>query len=169
MSYTAKDHVIAALRGFLGGHDWSGGAIDTSVKAAVESMFEREYHLEKAVDGASSATTADTTFARVKRASRVQRAYYMPRGALAATATSYATLTINQKLEDDNISTAAAVASADTNSADAGVAMADGVPWELTVSDSIIPAGSTLSVAIAKASAGVIVPAGAWCIELVDA
>lgn len=121
---------------------------------------------KEAADAAAGTVTAEHTFFRAPAAVIIKAIRYVPDAALTASDTLFATLTVAQRNAagtsvNASFGTALTKVTAGTGNWTAFVA----VP--LTLAGSALAAGDILTIAIAKASTGTIVPAGSLEIDYV--
>lgn len=133
----------------------------TDVSGALRQMVARRSVrvIKAAADSMASDATTEYVIARFPVATKVVSAHFTgASGGIAAHASNTATLTVSKR--DGAGGSATPIAAYTSNTA--GGDVTQWVPKALTVTeaDSVVPAGGILTFKIAKASSGVVVPAG---------
>jgi hypothetical protein len=117
-----------------------------------------------AADGAAATATAEHSFLRAASKLTVKAVRYVPDAALTADNTNFATITVRVRNSDGtNALTVAAVTTAITGSGN----WAQWVAVNLPLTNVSLTAGQILTVQIAKAGSGVVIPAGALVVDYV--
>lgn len=127
-------------------------------KLGANASFSAEFNIahQVAADAAASTTTAETAIAYLKSAQTVARIMVVPTGAVTASDTVYATITVAKR--DGAGGAATTIATLITNVATGSwVAFTPKTFGAITAGD--IAAGSVLTYTVAKASTGTQLPA----------
>lgn len=144
---------IASFQGLV------GGVPGADMNAAVASLFTQKVRVIKAAaDGNATDATTEYVIARMPVAGRLKSAHFTgSSGGIVGHASNNATLTVSKR--DGAGGTAVPIASYQSTASNDATQW---VPKALTIvaADALLPAGTLLTFKIAKASSGVVVPAG---------
>lgn len=114
-----------------------------------------------AADGAAATATAEHTFFRAPNSIKITAIAYVPDATLTASDTTYATLTVAQRnAAGASVNSSFAVVTTKTGASGGSGNWSAFTPVALALAGSAMSAGDILTIAIAKASTGVVVPAG---------
>lgn len=126
------------------------------------------FNVPRAQDAAAGTTTAEAAVAMTVQKGKLVKAYYVPAGAVTAHDTNYATITVSRYTAAGGSKTT--VASITTKITGGSGNWTAFVPVEITLAtDTALEAGACLTYEIAKAAAGVQLPAGSLVLITSDA
>src|SRR5688572_6361297 len=157
--------IAARLRGLLGFAEDSTGAVKTRIDNLV---LNRTCNVVKdATDAAANTTTAEYSFFTADRSYRVVAVKYIPRSAVTAGATHFASCLVDKR--------PASGPGTAVNVATRSLAATDMVAWTeeawtltATAADLLLVAGDQLTFEITKTMNGLAVPAGVVTVDLVE-
>lgn len=142
--------------------DPKSGKVTAGASFAAPAQLLQDTWDKESADAAASTVTAEHCFFRAAAAIQIKAVRYVPDAALTSNDATFATITVSVRNADGtNQQTVASVSTKTSGSGGSGnwtqwVAVA----LALTAANATLAAGQILTVSIAKASTGVIVPAG---------
>lgn len=141
-----------------------GNLLGSTAAASVDDEEEKDKTFTKIADTATS-TTTDAGIWNLTKKVRIESVYYLPAGSgtvLTSSSTDYATISLEYDDGAGGADTQVAVLTTKTTGASGSGDWTGCVPVALTVTRTLadIASGKLVHLKIAKAAAGVVVPAG---------